>query len=525
MKATPIQALMQRAQTESGAAAFAFRKQIWTYGRLRLNTEVLARGMASKGVRAGDRVALHMLNRPEFIMAYYACFRLGAIAVPLRTAFTFAELAPLLERVRPALYIGDADLYPNVASIDGSILGLDKRFIIGGSCEDRAGQPLQKLRETGRGDIPSISPDAFKPAVLITTSGTTGEPKLVIHTQGTLTESAELLVKNCGISAEDIIAEPLPLAHASGLITCLSYIHVGARFVLQESFDADLVLDAMERHGCTLHVGFPSQYAALLDRQRSRPRDLKRLRYCLSGGDVCPSDLQKRAVTEFGAPLYNFWAATEAVGNLSFGLRDGPVTRIPQDAQIRLVDERDNDVADGEAGELLVRGANVFKGYWNDAQATAEALKGGWYRTGDLMRRGEDDELLFVARKKDIIIRGGTNISPVEVEQAIIATDPAVEEAAVVGVPDELFGQRVLAFVRLANGAAGSAFRDLPTKLGTRLAAYKIPERFLIVDHLPRNLLGKVDRKALQAMAPGNVEGGSQVQKEAFSPNQSFGHG
>jgi len=186
--------------------------------------------------------------------------------------------------------------------------------------------------------------------------------------------------------------------------------------------------------------------------------------------------------------------------------------------QIRLVDERGNDVADGEAGELLVRGANVFKGYWNDAQATAEALKGGWYQTGDLMRRGEDDELLFVARKKDIIIRGGTNISPVEVEQAIIATDPAVEEAAVVGVPDELFGQRVLAFVRLANGAAGSAVRELPTKLATRLAAYKIPERFLIVDHLPRNLLGKVDRKRLQAMVACNVDGRSQVGKRLSHP-------
>src|ERR1700740_2506505 len=142
---TPIQALMQRARTEAGAAAFTFHEQIWTYGRLGLNTDVLARGMAAKGVRAGDRVALHMLNRPEFIMAYYACFRLGAIAVPLRTAFTFAELAPLLKRVRPALYIGDADLYPNVASVDGAILGLDKRFIIGGSDEGGAGQPLQKL--------------------------------------------------------------------------------------------------------------------------------------------------------------------------------------------------------------------------------------------------------------------------------------------------------------------------------------------------------------------------------------------
>jgi long-chain acyl-CoA synthetase len=502
MKATPIHTLMQRAQNDS-RTAFAFGEQNWTYDRLSLNAEVLARGMAARGVRAGDRVVLHMLNRPEFIMAYYACFRLGAVAVPFRTAFTFAELAPLLRRLMPALYIGDADLYPNVASVDASILGQDKRFIVGGPCEDRATQPFDKLLAIGCGDIP-ISPDASKPAVLITTSGTSGEPKLVIHTHETLTKSAELLARNCGISDEDVIVEPLSLAHMSGLSTCLCYIYSGARFILQESFDAGLVLDAMENHESTFHLGFPSQYAALFDCQRSRPRDLKRLRYCLSGGDVCPIHLQKRAVLDFGAPLYNFWAATEAPGNLGIGLRDGPVARIPQDAQIRLVDDCGNDVADGEAGELMIRGANVFKGYWNDAQATAEALSSGWYRTGDLMRRG-DDELLFIARKKDIIIRGGTNISPVEIEEAIRATDPAFEEAAVIGVPDDLFGQRVLAFVKLANGATGSALRELRGKLGARLAAYKIPERFQIVDDLPRNVLGKVDRKSLQAMAADNA--------------------
>jgi long-chain acyl-CoA synthetase len=149
----------------------------------------------------------------------------------------------------------------------------------------------------------------------------------------------------------------------------------------------------------------------------------------------------------------------------------------------------------------LLRAANLFDGYWNDPKATSESLKAGWFHTGDLMRRGQGDELLFVARKKDIIIRGGTNISPIEVEQAMVASHPAVAEAAVIGIPDAALGQRVLGFVRLAKGADDSVVPEILDKLIARLAAYKIPERLIVLDALPRNALSKIDRKVLQAMA------------------------
>jgi long-chain acyl-CoA synthetase len=366
--------------------------------------------------------------------------------------------------------------------------------------------PLEKLLD-GIGNDSSFAPTADDPAVLITTSGTTGEPKFVVHTASTLGETVELWVKNLELFDDDVIAVPLALAHGSGLLSVLCYMQLGARFVLLESFDADAVLDAMERYGCTFHIGFPAQYAALLERQRRRPRNLRSLRFCLTGGDACPIDLQQQVTSAFGAPLHNFWASTEASGNLTFGLRPGPVMRIVEPAQVRLVDESGCDVADGEIGELLLRGSNVFDGYWNDPQTTAESLKGGWYRTGDLMRHGDGEELIFVARKKDIIIRGGTNISPVEVEQAIVGCHPAVEEAAVVGMPDETLGQRVIGFIRLAKGANEAVVPEIVDNLTTRLAAYKIPERFVVLDALPRNALSKIDRKALQIIADdlGNV--------------------
>src|SRR6195256_3490913 len=476
MKMTPAAALMHQAQTRPKSAAFVFHEEIWTYERLAAEAERLARGLAAHGVGPGDRVAVHIMNRPEMIVAYYACFKLGAIAAPLRTQFTFAELAPLLQRLNPALYIGEAGLYENVAPVDATVLAPGKRFIVNGTDEDHGVQSWEALFDETAESKFSSSPALYKPAVLINTSGTTGQPKFVIHTPLTLSESTDLIIKHWGFFDDDVIIEPLPLAHMSGIITFLSFIQLGAPFILLEGFDADTVLDSIERHRCTWCLGFPAQYAALLESQRARPRNLKSLQMCLTGADACPIDLQERVTSVFGAPLYNIWAATEAVGSLTFGLQRGPVARIVKGARIRLIDDSGADVARGEVGELLVRGTNVFAGYWNDPQATEASLKGGWYHTGDLMRRGEGDDLWFVSRKKDVIIRGGTNISPVEVEEALVAAHPAVEQAAVVGIPDAVIGQRVFGFVKLTDGTKNAVLSEILRNVATRLASYKVPE-------------------------------------------------
>jgi acyl-CoA synthetase (AMP-forming)/AMP-acid ligase II len=201
---------------------------------------------------------------------------------------------------------------------------------------------------------------------------------------------------------------------------------------------------------------------------------------------------------------------------LTFGLQPGPVVRITEDAQIRLVDENGVDVADGEIGELLIRGNNVFVGYWNDPVATAQSLKDGWYYTGDLMRRGEGDELWFVSRKKDIIIRGGTNISPAEVEEALVACHPAVEAAAVVGKADPVLGQRVFGFVKLAAGAKESVVAEVLQSVVKRLAPHKVPEGLRVIDALPRNAMSKVDRRALERMIGEDESAGSRP--EAVAP-------
>jgi long-chain acyl-CoA synthetase len=510
MKPTPMGALMHQAQTRPNDTAFVFHEQVWTYQQLAEQAERLAHALMARGVGPGDRVALHMMNRPEMIVAYYACFLLGAIAAPLRTAFKFAELAPLLQRLKPALYIGEIGLYDNVAAADASILAPNKRFVVDGTFEDHGVQPWELLFDAAAAESLLVPPASYEPAVLINTSGTTGQPKFVVHTPATLSEILDLVVKHWGFSNDDVMVEPLPMAHMSGLLSFLSYIQCGIPFILLEGFDADAVLDAMERYRCTCCIGFPAQYAALLERQQTRPRNLASLRFCLTGADVCPVDLQERFRSIVGVPLYNLWAATEVAGSLTFGLQHGPVARIVNGARIRLIDDSGADVAPGETGELLIRGANVFAGYWNDPHATQESLRGGWYHTGDLMRRGEGDDLWFVARKKDIIIRGGTNISPVEVEQALVASHPAVEEAAVVGLDDAVLGQRVFGFVKLADGTKHTVVAEILRKVATRLASYKVPEGLEVLDEMPRSALSKVGRKMLQAMASRAAGTGSQ---------------
>jgi long-chain acyl-CoA synthetase len=189
------------------------------------------------------------------------------------------------------------------------------------------------------------------------------------------------------------------------------------------------------------------------------------------------------------------WGATEVVGALREGLQPGPVTRIAPGAQIRLVDDEGRDVPRGEVGEFLVRGPYVTVGYWIAPDRIDDATRDGWYHSRDLMRQGEDDEVWFVGRKKDIIIRGGSNISPAEVERVLLS-HPLVQDAAVFGVPDPVLGQRVAAVVQLSNGAGDAALAAILSDIKQQLADYKAPERLLAVDAVPRNTIGKVDRRA-----------------------------
>jgi long-chain acyl-CoA synthetase len=475
---TPTGALYRHIETGRKKVAFIRDDEEWTYKRLATEVERVARGLIAHGLRKGDRVALHMANLPEFVIAYHACFRIGVIAAPLNIRFKTAELRPLLERLRPSLYIGQAALYERIASIAISILGADRRFVVDGPVNDPRVQPWTNLFAGVNGEPIERTVDVDAPAVLLTTSGTTGQPKFVTHTLATLFKTAESIV-HLDLDGDQNVALAAPIVHASGLFTMLARNRFGAPFVLLERFDPETLLDAIKVHRCTWVCGLPFMFVALLQRQLAHPRKVDSLRTCLAAGDVCAPQLQEQFSIFFGVPLRSFWASTEACGSLTYGLQPGPVSRIAPDREARLVDENAVPVPQGEVGELTVRGPNVTIGYWAGPGQIKDARKQGWFYTGDLMRQDNQGNLWFVSRKKHLIIRGGSNISPVEVECVLMA-HPAVRDAAVAGVPDPELGQRVAGFVQLANGGSQDVILD-------EIRAQEIP----------RNALGKIDRNLL----------------------------
>jgi long-chain acyl-CoA synthetase len=499
MTTLPTDALEEQSKTNPDKTAFVYGGDVWTYEVLAAESERLARGLLSQGIKTGDRVVLHMLNRPEMIIAYYACFHIGAIVMPLRTAYKAAELKPILQRVQPSLYLGETDLYQQVAAIDPSILPGDKRIIVNAGGEALGSQRWFKLLERSDKVQTFTLPDIHAPAVLISTSGTTGVPKLVVHTQATLAESAEAF-QHLRLDGSHRAVECLSMAHAGGLFTVLAYVRFGVPFVLLNGFDADAVLDVIEGHGTTWLIAMTGMMAELLLRQKARPRKMDSLRFCVTGGDVCPAWVQAAFASHFGVPLHILWAASETFDSLTCGVKPGSALRIVNDAQVRLVDEHGVPVPKGKDGELLVRGPGVSPGYWAGPGKIEGAPQDGWYRTGDIMRQDLKGGLWFVSRKKDIIIRGGTNISPVEVERALVDAHPAIKEAAVVGVPDDVLGERVAGFVQLVKGTQQVALEQVLATLRARLAEYKVPEHLKIIDVIPRNELGKVDRKKLVSM-------------------------
>jgi long-chain acyl-CoA synthetase len=494
---TPIDALYWRASKHPDSVAFVAGDDAWSYRRLATEAERFACAFRGRGLRAGDRVVLHMANLSELAAAYYACFRIGAIACPLSITLKAAELQPLLHQLRPALYLGQAQPYTQIALAQPDILASDARFVVGGAGETSGARPWDDLFvDIADRSLPPC-PDVGAPAVLLTTSGTTGQPKFVAHTPATLSAIADSFF-HLGLDEEQIAINAVPMMHVGGLATFLGCVRFGMPMILFERFDADALLDAMEPHHCSWLIGVPRMYAALVESQRIRPRRVDSMRFCLVAGDVCPAQLQQDFPNMFGPLLHSFWGSTETFGTFTFGLQPGPVSRPAPGTQFRLVDDKGELAPRGEVGELLVRGPSVTVGYWS-GPGQIDAPSDGWFHTGDLMREGEKHELWFVSRKKDLIIRGGSNISPIEVERVLMA-HPAVCDAAVIGIPDVILGQRVVGLVKLADNSGKSILDDILANAKARLADYKVPEWLEVVNEIPKNALGKIDRKSLLAM-------------------------
>jgi acyl-CoA synthetase (AMP-forming)/AMP-acid ligase II len=484
--------------------AFISNGDPWSLARLNAAVDRLAAGMAAFGIRPGDRVALHLRNRPEMAVAYLACFRLGAVAAPLNLRFKQPELEDVLRRLQPRLYLGQQDLYGQVAGIDPAVLPREARFVVDAANAPMA-RPWAELQRTRNPALVEGATDEHAPAVLLMTSGTTGHPKFVAHSLATLAEGADR-ARHMGLGAGQRMAACLPMVHISGLWTFLIGLRRGMQLVLCDA-DPGAILETIEQYHCDVLDALPAMATTLIEEQRQRPRDVSSLRLAFSGGDAPTAGQQARWAETFSCELRSFWGSTEAIGSCTYGTSRGAVSRLNPNTGMRLVDGDGLDVAPGEPGEMLLRGTHVMLGYWQ-LSGQLSGLEDGWYRSGDLMRKKPDGDVEFVSRLKDLIVRGGSNISPIEVE-AVIASHPAVAEVGVAGVPDPVLGQRVMAMVRLRDGTGAEVLSHITPAISGRLADYKLPERLFSIAALPRNATGKLDRARLTAMLQERLAAGA----------------
>jgi fatty-acyl-CoA synthase len=455
------------------------------------------------GVASGDRVAILSLNRNEMLEAFFAASKLAAILVPLNYRLTLPELQFILEDCEPRvlLYEGEFQSVARRLSRQTAIrhfVALDKSEEADETCalydDALASASVDAI------EVEDFDPES--PALIIYTSGTTGRPKGALLSHRMLTWNSINTQIGWDITSEDVTTINAPLFHTGGFnVLTLPLLHVGATVVMMRGFDAEEALASIERHRCTIFFGVPTMFQMMLESPRFETTDFSSLRYFISGGAPCPipliEDYQKKGVaftqgyglTEVGPNCFKLSLedAVRKAGSIGF-----PTFH----SEARLVDEKGHDVRRGEVGELILKGGHVCSGYWRNAEATCAAMSEGWFYTGDLARQDEDGYYYIVGRATDMIISGGENIYPAEVE-AVLHSHPSVASAALVGLPDAKWGETPVAAIVARSGSSPTADEILEFCSG-RLARYKIPRRVFFVSELPLLASGKVFKRALK---------------------------
>lgn len=479
----------------------------------------LAAGLQALGIEKGDRVIVMMINCPEVIIAYQAIARAGAIIIPVMPLLKRPEVRYIAENSTAKAVITSPILLPLLHSALADIPSM-QHIITAGNVEAQtsaqgkhAGSPFYTLHaysdvvkkgEAGAmnflssaGAVPVAEDDI---AVILYTSGTTGHPKGVVLTHRNLISNAlsgrgpERLTRD-----DETNLAVLPLAHAYGMLASNVFFLRGLTIVAHPRFDTTAVLSAIERYRIVSFAGVPAMFVALLFSPDADKYDTSSLQTCVSGSAPLPVAILEGFEKKFGCRILEGYGLSEGSAaltghSLEMERRPGSVGKPLPSVEVLVVDENDQPVPVGELGEIIARGPNIMKGYYNMPEETRAALKNGWLHTGDMGRFDEDGYLYIVERKKDVIIRGGLNIYPRDVEE-VLGKHPAVVEAAVIGVPSERMGEEVKAFV---VARAPIEAETLLAYCRESLANYKTPYEIEFINALPRNAVGKIDKKELR---------------------------
>jgi fatty-acyl-CoA synthase len=483
--------------------AIRFPGRELSYAELAALIDRLAAALAFSGVKRGDCVAFLGFNSPEMLALLFAGARLGTLFMPLNWRLAGPEHLQMLQ-----------DCPPSVLFVEPHFLAQTDAFRneLGGTTLVSAGPASPGwiawdefcALGTGAPALPREIPPDDTPLLICYTSGSTGKPKGVLLTQRAIECNAANSVDMHDLTADDVILNTLPLFHVGGLNNLTTpALRAGCTVVLHPKFDPELTFDAIERENITLTVLVPAQLDMMMAHRRWAGADFSRLRMITTGSTIVPMHVI-HAVHAKGVPLVQVYGSTETCPiavYLKAGdamRKPGSTGRVAAHCRLRLVDADGNDVAQGVSGEIMVKGDNVMSGYWNAPQATAAVLADGWFRTGDVGHFDEEGYLYVDGRSKDMIISGGENIYPAEIENLLIES-PDIAEASVIGRPDERWGEIVVAVVVPRPDHTLSSEQVLKL-LDGRIARFKHPKEVVVVKALPKTALGKIRKEDVRKM-------------------------
>jgi long-chain acyl-CoA synthetase len=487
------QNLLDTAAKEGPHPALRMDEAALSYDEFRDAALRVASGLRSRGVEPGDRVGMVLPNVLSFPIVFYGALLAGAAVVPMNPLLKAREIEYYLKDSGARLVVAGEQSAEPVAEAAG-IVGIDA-VTVGPAF------PEAVMGDEGL-DAPVERTDEDT-AVILYTSGTTGQPKGAELTHAGLNSNArttqETLLEG---SPDDVIMGCLPLFHVFGLTCSLNAgILAGASLTLIPRFDGAKALTVIERDGVTIFEGVPTMFSAMLHQPDAADRDVSSLRLCVSGGSAMPVEVMRSFEETFGCIVLEGYGLSETSPVASFNhphaeRKPGSIGTPIRGVEMRLVDDDGKDVAGAEVGEIAIRGENLMKGYWRREEDTAKAIPDGWFRTGDLARQDEEGYFFIVDRKKEMIIRGGYNVYPREIEEALYE-HPAVAEAACIGITHPDLGEEVGAAVALKPGATADV-DELRNFVKERVAAYKYPRHMWLVDALPKGPTGKILRRAVE---------------------------
>lgn len=470
-----------------------------TYAEWNVRANQTARFLLSLGVEKGDRVAVYASNCPEYLDLFWAAPKIGAMLQNLNWRLTVHELRQIVESGEPKVLVYSEDWRAQAEQLKSACKSVKHVVALTNPGENESDFAECSAMDVTLHNVPDLSmDDAWG---IYYTGGTTGLPKGAVLTHGNITWNSVNTISSWGISGQHKAVLQMPFFHIGGPnIFMVPMVHAGGTTVLCRGFDPDETFDLVENAGITHYVGVPTMFQMLQEHPRWEEADFARLELVISGGAPCPLPVMEKFWVR-GVDFKMGYGLTEASGN-NFWL---PPDRVREKVgsvgfpifHIDMKTIRDDGTAcdDGEEGELLIRGPHVIAGYWRNPGATAETIRDGWLHTGDIAIRDDDGCYSILGRSKEMFISGGENVYPAEIESVLLA-HPGVLEGAVVAVPDETWGEVGRAFVAVENGFDEA---DLKVFLGERLARYKIPRSFVVVDELPKTAIGKIDKKILEA--------------------------